>query len=166
MVVITEVANSGYQYKYNGKELQDELGLNWYDYGARNYDAALGRFMNIDKFAERFETLSPYQYANNTPTFFIDKNGEYIYTNIFINKKKQELRYNEKTRKFYYHGGSNNGKVFNGTNAFISSLTKALGDIYSGGDVGKGLITSLSKDKRGLLIGRAKKTLLLMMEKK
>jgi RHS repeat-associated protein len=27
-----------YKYKYNGKEYQDELGLNFYDYGARNYD--------------------------------------------------------------------------------------------------------------------------------
>jgi RHS repeat-associated protein len=36
------------KFKYNGKELQDELGLNMYDYGARNYDPALGRWMNID----------------------------------------------------------------------------------------------------------------------
>ena len=31
-------------YKYNGKELDAKKGLNWYDYGARQYDAALGRF--------------------------------------------------------------------------------------------------------------------------
>ena len=40
--------NSGYQYKYNGKEFQDELGLNMYDYGWRNYMPDVGRWMNID----------------------------------------------------------------------------------------------------------------------
>ena len=44
IVVITDVENSGYQYKYNAKELQDELDLNVYDYGARMYDPATPRF--------------------------------------------------------------------------------------------------------------------------
>ena len=52
-------------YKYNGKELDAKKGLNWYDYGARHYDAALGRFTTNDRFAEKYHSMSPYQYGAN-----------------------------------------------------------------------------------------------------
>ncbi len=60
---------------YNSKELQNELGLNWYDYGARNYDPALGRWLNIDRIADVYRAHSPYCYALNNPVFFIDPDG-------------------------------------------------------------------------------------------
>jgi RHS repeat-associated protein len=64
-----------YKYKYNGKEWQDELGLNWYDYHMRNYDPAIGRWMNIDPLAEMYHGLSGYTYVLNNPLSFIDPTG-------------------------------------------------------------------------------------------
>ncbi|MFH7012395.1 DUF6443 domain-containing protein [Flavobacterium sp. FlaQc-52] len=81
-VVLTPVINSvdaTYKYKYNNKELQDEsiggVQLNLYDFGARNYDVALGRWMNIDPLAEMSRKFSPYVYALNNPVYFIDPDG-------------------------------------------------------------------------------------------
>ena len=65
-------------YKYNGKELDSKKGLNWYDYGARHYDAALGRFTTNDRFAEKYYSMSPYQYGANSPVVNIDVNGDSI----------------------------------------------------------------------------------------
>ena len=64
-----------YKYKYNGKELQDELGLNVYDYGARNYMPDLGRWGNIDPLAEKYFDMTPYNYVANTPINAIDPDG-------------------------------------------------------------------------------------------
>ena len=53
-------------------------GLNWYDYGARHYDTALGRFTTNDRFAEKYYSMSPYQYGANSPVVNIDVNGDSI----------------------------------------------------------------------------------------
>ncbi len=65
-------------YLYNGKELQQELDLDWYDYGARMYDAQLGRFHTQDRFAEKYYSLTPYHYGANNPVLLIDVNGDSI----------------------------------------------------------------------------------------
>src|SRR5690606_17325602 len=70
------------QYQFNGKEFQDELDVNWSDYGARMYMANLGRFMTKDRASGLFHSVSPYAYGGNAPTSAIDHNGDYI---IFVN---------------------------------------------------------------------------------
>ena len=62
-------------YKYNGKELDTKKGLNWYDYGARHYDAAIGRFATVDPMAEDYSNISTYTYCLNNPLNCVDPLG-------------------------------------------------------------------------------------------
>ena len=62
-------------YKYNWKELDTKNGLNWYDYEARHYDPALGRFTTIDPMAEEDSQTSLYSYCLSNPVNFIDPSG-------------------------------------------------------------------------------------------
>ena len=68
-------ANSVQPYKYNGKELDRKNGLNCYDYGARQYDAVLGRWTTVDPMSETCYKYSPFIYCNNCPVKYIDPDG-------------------------------------------------------------------------------------------
>ena len=70
------------EHSRRSKEENNELGLEWLDFGARNYDAALGRWHSTDNKAEFYFANSPYVYALNTPTNAIDPDGNLV---IFIN---------------------------------------------------------------------------------
>ena len=67
--------NSNQRYKYNGKEFDHKYDLDMYDYGARHYDPALGRWFTVDPLAEKYYSSSPYVYCGNNPVRFIDPNG-------------------------------------------------------------------------------------------
>lgn len=63
------------RFKFNGKELDRTNGLNWYDYGARNYDAEIVVWKGVDKMADKNVTTSLYGYCNSNPMRFIDPLG-------------------------------------------------------------------------------------------
>lgn len=106
-------------YKYNGKELNTKKGLNWYDYGARHYDAALGRFTTLDPLAEKYSSMSPYLYCGGNPVNRIDPDGRDWYQN---NETKYYTWYKgNEPREGYTHIGSK-GSVLGDFEPIIDGL--------------------------------------------
>ena len=62
--------------KYIGKEFDHTSGLDWYDHGARMYDAAKGSWDRMDYFCEKYFSNSPYISCFNIPTKYIDESGD------------------------------------------------------------------------------------------
>jgi len=89
------------RYKYNGKEEFTDNGLDWLNYGARFYDAALGRFWTQDNYSEKYAWMSPYQYAGNSPVMNIDVNGDSVYV-IFDGKDGKLYIYNDNNSRRDY----------------------------------------------------------------
>ncbi len=64
------------KFKYNGKEYEESLGYDMYEYESRHYDAALSRFVTVDPKSEDYDYQSTYAYAANNPIYYIDNKGE------------------------------------------------------------------------------------------
>lgn len=86
-------------------------GLNFYDYGARQYDPILGRFTQIDPLCEKYYNFHPYAYCKNNPVNATDVEGKYI---SYFNK---ELGINY----IYYNGDFYQGSLKNVNGHLIPS---------------------------------------------
>jgi RHS repeat-associated protein len=82
-----ELTGLGYQYAgvkvnkylYNGKELIEDNGLHYYDYGARMYDPTIGRWGVVDPMADLAPDWTPYRYGFNNPLKYTDPTGMFEY---------------------------------------------------------------------------------------
>ena len=70
-------SSGGYRYGFNGKENDQESKFQ--DYGMRNYNPRLGRFLTVDPLTSKYPWLSVYQFASNCPISGIDLDGLELY---------------------------------------------------------------------------------------
>ena len=132
-------------YKYNGKELDTKNGLNWYDYGARHYDPALGRFTTVDPMGEEYYDISPYAYCGNNPIRFIDPNGmNFGPGDLFKTPRAAALDWG-----MYYNGASIIRKREMGSSIYEVTKNGDLKYAYSEAAIGAEHKLRISKAPRG-----------------
>jgi RHS repeat-associated protein len=73
----TGVIYGSNRYQYNSKELVSDFNLDWYDYGARYYDAAVARWWGVDLMSEAYNSETPFSYCGNSPMSHIDLGGTF-----------------------------------------------------------------------------------------
>ena len=87
------------KFQYNGKEKQTDFDLNWMDYEARQMDAQVGRFWQVDPHAHNYSSQTPYNYAFNNPILFIDPDGR---DGIVTGTGTKDNPFVVKARYYYY----------------------------------------------------------------
>ncbi len=132
----------GYKYTYNGKEENLEHGLNSLNFGARIQDPTLGRFTSVDRFAEKYTSLSGYGYAAGNPVKYIDVNGDSIGVNL-LNSSSQEAFnafFGTKEGKAFVSQFAAKGQTVNGYTFKADGKyhTQDIDLVYSDRDFGKG----------------------------
>jgi RHS repeat-associated protein len=133
-------SSSSYRYGFNGKENDDETGT--IDFGARAYDARLGRWWSIDPLSKIYPDLSPYNFVDNNPIHLIDIDGKRIIITSYNNGiKGQNIEYKNGT--LY----TSDGKKYTGTDKYVLRVAKALDNLKRMGEVVSGVVGDLEASK-------------------
>lgn len=136
-----------HKYKYSGKEFNDDLGLNEYDFGARFYDPAIARWGCIDPMADAAPNWTPFRYGFNNPIVVTDPTGmlESTGQDGAGDDPKKYLLYNKngldgKNNNIKVVGGNDLIEQKSGPNDQMSSVNIA----SIGGDIQNPEITNLA----------------------
>lgn len=140
--VDSESAVSTNRYRFAGKEEQRTGELDFIDFGARMYDPALARWFVQDRYAEKYVSQSPYQYAANNPVRNIDIKGD----SIWINFKGTDILYMD-GHLYDKKGEAYAGKI----SGFLKETVKALDWVQTAPE-GRAMLQELQGSKNNFSI--------------
>jgi RHS repeat-associated protein len=113
----TPVVGPEHRFLFQGKEMEQDFGVDWADFGARRYDGQVGRWWGVDAMAEEFPSESPYLVMNDDPINIIDPKGE---SGLAVNRKKEVVV----RTKIYFYGDQ-------ATTRLTRSTTKNIQDMWN-----------------------------------
>jgi len=120
-----------YKYKFQNQEFENEFGKNTYAYQWRDYDPAIARFNKIDRFANKYDDLTPYHFSANNPIYFREIKGDSI--NV---AQQYQQQFNQVLQGVFgnnaqlFSFNSSNNLVFNGS---VRDLTKEQRQLFRNG---------------------------------
>src|SRR5690606_17986210 len=159
IVPVTQVYPETYKYKFNQKELEEELGLNTYAFGWRDSDRAIGRFNKLDRFSEKYYSKTPYGYAGNNPVLVNDIQGDSLWIS-FGNRNQHRALYEDgqllNADGSRYEGAGVKVKKDGSVkikNSFLKSAVGALNEISQAeGEIGTDVISTLQSSENNFTI--------------
>ena len=106
--------------QYNGKELEKDMGINLYDYGARWYDAAVGRWTSVDPLAEKYAGWSTYHYTMDNPVLLVDPDG-----------RKVETIFKDENGNVLHETNDGNNNVVIISNEYVEAFKESVSSHYA-----------------------------------
>jgi RHS repeat-associated protein len=132
-----------HEFTFSGKEDNEEFGWDRYDFGARTLGEDFPVWNAVDRFAEKYHSISPYSYTAGNPIKYIDINGDSTryYDNggnlLYTSHDDLENAYvvvSDKAMKFFKKLIGTFGNEKEGNSRGVNMLMRKFGDNYMTSD--------------------------------
>ena len=128
----------------------ETVSFNVYDFGARLYDPALGRWLSQDPLAEKYQAHSPYLFCAGNPMRFVDPEGKVIAVREFLEGNvMMEYHWQENDGEWGFYDSDNN--LYSGSDQYILSVTNALLQLMEG-TTGSNMVAEIAGNDETVLI--------------